>query len=98
MKILRGATVALEVMHYSPQGVLHGHSLRVEMWTTAETCLDAWRARMASQLAVMERGTLEQTAGRTFEDVAIMALRLLPEAVRAVVRVPTRGIFVEVTR
>lgn len=96
--ILRAATVAVEVAHRSPEGVLHGHSLTVEAWTPRDTCLDAWRGEMAHALAPLENGPLEKTAGRTFEDVAMWILERLPDAVRVVVRLPTRGHAVEVSR
>jgi hypothetical protein len=98
MNILRAASISLEVAHHSPEGVLHGHSLMVEAWTPDCVCLDAWKAEMTSRLAVFETGPLEATAGRTFEDVAIKVLELLPSATRVIVRLPSRGHAVEVTR
>jgi hypothetical protein len=96
--ILRAATVAIEVAHRSPEGVLHGHSLSIEAWTPRDTCLDAWRDEMARALAPLENGPLENTVGRTFEDIARHALEVLPDAVRVIVRLPSRGHAVEITR
>ena len=98
VKFMRAVTVPLKIRHLGDDGVLHGHSLLLEVWTDRIVCLDAWRASVASRLAHIE-GQLETTiSGRTFEDVAEAALKALPDAVRAVVRIPTRGHAVEVCR
>jgi hypothetical protein len=98
MKFLRAATISLEVAHMGLDGILHGHSLVVEVWTENELCLDAWRARIEERTAYIE-GQLEKTiSGRTFEDVAVAILSALPEAVRVIVTVPTLGHRVEATR
>lgn len=98
MKFLRAATVALEVAHFGEDGVLHGHSLTAEVWTDKACCLDAWRDRVMSAACPIQ-GRLEETiGGRTFEDVGVAMLNALPEAVRVVVRLPTRGHLVEVSR
>lgn len=91
----RAVTVPLEIAHLGTDGVLHGHSLTVEVWTDRACCLDAWRVRVAEALSEVE-GQLEQTiGGRTFEDVATWTLDAVPEATRVVVRLPTRGHVVE---
>jgi hypothetical protein len=79
------------------QRCLHGHSLTLEVWTDRDVCLDARRADAAIRLAHIE-GHLETTiGGRTFEDVGTAAMRALPDAVRIVVRLPTRGHSIEVS-
>ena len=98
MITLRAATVPIEIAHRGLDGVMHGHSLTAEVWTAAEVDLDAWRAMVGSVTAGME-GQLEATIGaRTFEGVAASILDRLPDACRVVVRLPTRGHCVEVTR
>ncbi len=98
MKVMRGCTVPLEIAHLGDDGIMHGHSLTVEVWTDQEVCLDGWRAAAVAGLAHIE-GQLEVTIGkRTFEDVGAAVLKALPGAVRAVVRLPTRGHLVEVCR
>jgi hypothetical protein len=98
MTFLRACTVPLEIAHYGLNGVMHGHSLTVEVWTGRDICLNAWRMEVAASLAHIE-GQLEVTiGGRTFEDVAVEVLRVLPDAVRAVVRLPTAGHLIEVCR
>ena len=96
--ILRASTVPLEVAHLGMDGVMHGHSLTIEAWTDQPVDLDAWRDRMRDATAPFE-GQLERTIGaRTFEDVAEAVLAALPECVRVVVRLPTRGHVVEAVR
>jgi hypothetical protein len=98
MKFMRACTVPLEIAHIGDDGVLHGHSLTVELWTDRDVCLDAWRTAAVAGLAHIE-GQLEATiGGRTFEDVAVAVMTALPDAVRAVVLMPTRGHAVEVCR
>jgi hypothetical protein len=98
MRVLRAATVPLEIAHRGDNGVLHGHSVTAEVWTDQNGCLDAWQSRVMTATGGIE-GQLEETiGGRTFEDVAFAVLRMLPEAVRVVVRLPTRGHVVEVSR
>lgn len=98
MKFMRACTVPLEIAHLGDDGVLHGHSLTVEVWTERDVCLDAWRASAVAALAYIE-GQLEMTiGGRTFEDVGVAVMGALPDAVRATVRLPTRGYAVEVHR
>ncbi len=98
MRTSRAATVALEIAHLGLDGLLHGHSLTAEIWTDSEVDLDAWRETIAAAAAIIE-GRLERTIeGRTFEDVARAFLDRLPEASRAVIRLPTRGHAVEMTR
>ncbi len=91
-------TLALEVAHHGEDGVLHGHSLTIELWTERQTCLDAWRAEVRGRIAHIE-GQLEATiGGRTFEEVAAAILDAVPEAVRVTVRLPSRGHAIEATR
>lgn len=98
MKVMRACTVPLEIAHLGDDGIMHGHSLTVEIWTDRDICLDEWRAAAVAGLAHIE-GQLEVTIGRrTFEDVGAAVLGALPGAVRAVVRLPTRGHLVEVSR
>jgi hypothetical protein len=98
VRILRAATVALEIAHLGTDGKMHGHSLTVEAWTIEPVDLDAWKARVGAALAEIE-GQLEETIGcRTFEDVGAAALEALPEAHRVVVRLPTRGHVIECER
>lgn len=92
------STVAVEIAHLGTDGVLHGHSLTIEAWTDQRTCLDAWKARLSSVADEMA-GHLERTIGaRAFEDVGAFVLASLPECTRVIVRLPTRGHLVEVTR
>lgn len=98
VKTARAVTVAVEVAHLGTDGVLHGHSLTVEVWTDRACCLDAWKARVAEAVTEID-GQLEQTiGGRTFEDVGAWVLEAVPEAIRVVVRLPTRGHVVECER
>lgn len=98
MIFLRAATVALEIAHHGADGRLHGHTLLVQAWTGHDTCLDAWQALLRERTAHIE-GVLEQTIGaRTFEDVAVEILRVLPEAVRVAIQLPSRGHSVDVSR
>lgn len=98
MRFMRACTVPLEIAHMGDDGVMHGHSLTVEVWTDRDVCLDAWRAIAVAGLAHIE-GQLEVTiGGRTFEDVGAAVMGALPDAVRAVVRIPTRGHSIEVCR
>lgn len=95
VKFMRAVTVPLEIAHLGEDGVMHGHSLTLEVWTDRIVCLDAWRTSVTARLAHIE-GQLETTiSGRTFEDVAEAALESLPDAVRVTVRLPTRGHIVE---
>ncbi len=94
----RGSTVAVEVAHRGVDGVMHGHSLTIEAWTDQPVDLDAWRSRLEAVASGIE-GQLEETiGGRTFEDVAGAVLDRLPDCVRVVVRLPTRGHVVEAMR
>ena len=96
--ILHASTVALEIAHLGTDGVMHGHSLTIEAWTAQSVDLDDWHARMAAVASSIE-GQIEHTiGGRTFEDVAEAVLTALPECVRVVVRLPTRGHIVEAAR
>jgi hypothetical protein len=98
MIVRRATTIALEIAHFGENGVLHGHTMMLEAWTDRNTCLDAWQELIRQRTAHIE-GQLEQTiGGRTFEDVAVAALKVLPEAVRVVVRLPSRGHVVEAIR
>lgn len=92
------AIVPLEIAHLGLDGVMHGHSLVLEVSAAEWTCLNAWRARVAADIAHIE-GQLELTiGGRTFEDVADAVLAAVPAASRVVVRLPTGGSFLEVVR
>ena len=94
----RAATVPLEIAHLGLDGAMHGHSLTAEVWTRDEVDLDAWRA-VVSEAAGRVEGHLETTIqGRTFEDVATALLAHLPAACRVVIRLPTRGHAVELSR
>ena len=98
MRICRAATVPLEIAHLGTDGVLHGHSLVAELWTEMDLDLDRWREEVAAVAGSIE-GRLEATIeARTFEDVALAFLRRLPDACRAVIRLPTRGHVVDVSR
>lgn len=98
MKFLRAATVPLEIAHLGTDGILHGHSLLAEVWTEAVVDLDVWRDEIRQVAAVIE-GQLEATIkGRTFEDVAVEFLNRLPLACRVVVRLPTRGHAIDLSR
>jgi hypothetical protein len=95
----RMASVSLEIAHLGEDGVMHGHSLIAEVWTHADTCLDAWRAKIVATTAHINLGQLETTIfARTFEDVAIWILDAMPEAYRVVIRLPTYGHAIEVYR
>jgi hypothetical protein len=96
--VRRASTVAVEIAHLGVDGALHGHSLTIEAWTDQPVDLDAWRARLGDVATTIE-GQIERTVGgRTFEDVAEAVLNALPDCVRVVVRLPTRGHIVEATR
>jgi hypothetical protein len=98
VKVLRAATVPLEIAHLGTDGVLHGHSLLAELWTEAEVDLDHWREEIRVAAATIE-GQLEATIkARTFEDVAMTLLTALPAACRVVIRLPTRGHAIELWR
>ncbi len=98
MRIVRAATVPLEVAHLGTDGILHGHSLTAEVWTQEAVDLDVWQREVATVAAAIE-GHLEETIrGRTFEAVASALLHRLPTASRVVIRLPTRGHVVSVDR
>ena len=99
MSIRLAATVAIEIAHSGTDGRMHGHSLAVEVWTSAAICLDAWRAEVAAALEPVDGGVLEDTiSGRTFEALGAAVLAALPAARCVVVRLPSRGHVVEVCR
>src|SRR4051812_49273103 len=98
MTFSRAVTVPLEIAHFGLNGKMHGHSLLVEVWTTKETCLNAFRSEVTAKLAHIE-GQLEVTInGRTFEELATAAMTAIPEATRIIIRLPTAGYWVEVCR
>ena len=98
VRVQRAVTVSLEIAHRGLDGVLHGHSLTVEVWTDSVADLDALKAQVQVAVAHIQ-GQLEDTInGRSFEDVGVAVLADVQDACRAVVRVPTRGHVVEVTR
>ena len=98
LRLLRASTVPLEVAHRGVDGLMHGHSLVAEVWTEADVDLDDWCAVLRRATTAME-GQLETTIGaRTFEDVAAAILAAVPAACRVVLRLPTRGHCVDLSR
>jgi hypothetical protein len=93
----RSVTVPIEIAHHSISGALHGHTLMVEVWTRANVDLDAWKEKVSAAVAFMENGPLEQTVGRTFEEVAVFIFTKVPGVSRVAVRLPSRGHSVEVS-
>ena len=98
MTILRAATVPVEIAHRGLDGVLHGHSLTAEVWTATEVDLDAWKREVAAIASEIEGQVEETIGGRSFEDIAETILTRLPSACRVVIRLPTRGHAIEVTK
>jgi hypothetical protein len=92
----RAVTVAVEVAYRGTDGVLLGHSLTVEVWTDRPCCPDAWKARVVEALSEVEVSVLGTCT--PLEDLAAAALDAIPEAFKAVVRLPTRGHVVECER
>lgn len=95
----RAATVPIEIAHRGLDGVVHGHSLSVEVWTNESVCLEVWHKQIVTNIAYISRGMLEETiGGRTFEDVGVATLDALGSATKVVIRLPTLGYSVEVCR
>lgn len=95
----RAATVSLEIAHRGENGIMHGHSLSAEVWTTKDTCLDAWKAEITAAVAHINLGQLEETIhARTFEDVARAILDALPDAWQVFIRLPSYGHVVHAFR
>ena len=93
---LRGVTVSIEIAHRGVNGIMHGHSLSLEVWTSLDVDLDVFSADVRDAVAFMDHAPLEDTIqARTFEDVAE---RVLTEtrADRVVLRLPSKGYLVEV--
>jgi hypothetical protein len=97
VRIARAVTVEVEVAYRGTDGALHGHSLTVEVWTDRPCCPDAWKARVVEALSEAEVSVLG-TPCTPLEGLAAAALDAIPEAFKAVVRLPTRGHVVECER
>lgn len=99
MTFWRAATVSLEIAHRGENGVLHGHSLSVEVLTHKDTCLDVWKAEVTAALAYINLGQLEETIkARTFEDVIEAIFDALPDASHVSLRLPSYGHVIHATR
>jgi hypothetical protein len=99
LRFERAASTSLEIAHHGTDGKPHGHSLILEVWTFEDTCLDTWRDRITAATRFIGDGFLEDTiGGRTFEDVASAVLRVLPEASRLTLRLPSLGHAIEARR
>jgi hypothetical protein len=98
VKFTRSVVVPIEIAHHSVDGVLHGHTLIVEVSTRDNFDLDTLKSVVMEKLAFMENGPLEDTVGRTFEDIAARVLSLFPEAYRVSVHLPSRGHTIEALR
>ena len=93
------ATIPLEVAHLGTDGVMHGHSLSAEVWTSRPVDLDAWRAELVAATAhIGFRPLHDSIGGRTFEDVGHAILAAVDGADRVVIRLPTLGHVIEVSR
>ena len=99
MNVRLAVTVPLEIAHCGLDGIMHGHSLSIEVWTTQSMDLDEWREAIRNGIAHIAFKPLEQTiGGRTFEDVAAAVLAALPKASQVCIRLPTQGFAVEACR
>ena len=92
-------TVNLECAHKDELGKIHGHSYLVEVWRDAGPDLVIF-AKMVNEIAAkVDHTMLDDSIGDpNMEGIGAWFLKQIPESSRIVIRRPTLGYVVNVTR
>ena len=92
-------TANVECGHRDEIGRVHGHSYVVEVWFPAGPDFVVLNAFVRDVAAGVDHSMLEDTVGSSrMEDLADWFLRQISTATRVIVRRPTLGFTVEVSR